>query len=143
VDLPPGQEALVSFVAVVGGTRKVLAIPGMVHQDPMSMGAVVDGLLFSSRVVGTDTRTGDLGEGAERQAELALENVCTLLRQAGAEPQTLTQVVAFITGEENLAAMEKPWRALFPDAASAPELRVVETNLPGTAYVRLEVKASI
>jgi 2-iminobutanoate/2-iminopropanoate deaminase len=143
VDLPAGVEALLSFVAVAGGERKVLEIPGMVHGDPMSMGAVVDGLLFSSRVVGTDTRTGSLGSGAEHQAEIAWQNVETLLAQAGAGPKALSQVTAFITGSENLRAMERPWRSAFPDASSAPQLDVIETNLPGNAYVRLEVKAAL
>jgi enamine deaminase RidA (YjgF/YER057c/UK114 family) len=143
VDLPSGVEALLSFVAVAGGERRVLEIPGMVHGDPMSMGALVDGLLFSSRVVGTDIRTGSLGAGAERQAEIAWQNVETLLAQAGAGPKSLSQVTAFITGAENLRAMEGPWHNAFPDGSSAPQLDVIETNLPGNAYVRLEVKAAL
>jgi enamine deaminase RidA (YjgF/YER057c/UK114 family) len=142
-DLPAGQEVLLNFVAVAGATRRVLEIRGMAHVDPMSMGTTIDGLLFSSRIVGTDTRTGKLGEGAERQAELALENVRSLLQQAGATSAALSQVTAFITGPENLGALDKPWRAMFPDSSARPDLRIVETSLPGAAHVRLEVKATL
>ena len=60
--LPAGQLVAAQVIAMVGaGPRKCLEVPGVVHNDPMSMGALTGNLVTSSRVV-TGSREGGLAE---------------------------------------------------------------------------------
>jgi 2-iminobutanoate/2-iminopropanoate deaminase len=138
----PGKLVEVQMFAVRGAHRQVLEIPGMVHGDPMSMGARTGDLLFSSRVVGTDTSTGKTPPDPDLQARLALDNVRTLLQQAGASTANVTQVNAFINDEVCQAATLKAWRGVFPEGSAQPRLHFLNAHLPGSTVVRLEVLAA-
>ncbi len=140
--LPEGELVRLGVIAVPGRQRRVLEIPGLRHHDPMTMGATIGGLLFSSRIVGTDTTTGVTPPNPADQAEHAISNVRILLEQAGATPRNLTQVTAYIGDRSYRADVRAAWEKLFPDPTSRPALDFLELNLPGPG-VRLEIKASL
>jgi 2-iminobutanoate/2-iminopropanoate deaminase len=144
VDLPSGQLVQLQVFAVKDGRRQVLEIPGLVHGDPMSMGTRIGDLLFSSRIVGTDTASGSTPSGPAAQAPIAFDNLRTLLAQAGATASDLSQVIAFIITADDRAATQ----AAFDTFASAtdgtrPRLHFLTANLPGSTTVRLEAIASL
>jgi 2-iminobutanoate/2-iminopropanoate deaminase len=141
--LPEGVLTQVHVTAIRGSRRTVLEIPGMKHGDPMSMGARIGSMIFSSRVVGTDTRTGSMPESPAEQASLAFENVKTLLKQAGADIANLTQVNAFVPDASHRDVVQAAFAKRFPNAASAPAFNVLEVDLPAGAVVRLEITASL
>ncbi len=140
--LPEGELVRLGVIAVPSGQRRVLEIPGLRHHDPMSMGATIGGLLFSSRIVGTDTATGITPPDPADQAEHAFRNARTLLERAGGDPDNLTQVTAYIGHHAYRADVEAAWAKLFPDPATRPSLQFLELDLPGHG-VRLEIKASL
>ena len=141
--LPDGVLAQVHVTAVRGSRRTVLEIPGMKHGDPMSMGTKIGSLIFSSRVVGTDTKTGSMPEAPAEQARLAFENVQTLLGQAGASLGNLVQVNAFVPDAKTRKVVESAFTERFPKDQSAPKLNVLQVDLPAGATVRLEIVASV
>jgi 2-iminobutanoate/2-iminopropanoate deaminase len=130
-------------LAVAEAQRRVLEIPGMAHGDPMSMGARLGNLVFSSRVVGTDTSTGKTPDDRRTQARMAFKNVRTLLEEAGGGLANLSQVNAFINDEAGRSATLQAWREIFAEGSSVqPKLHFLNARLPGPTVVRLEVLAS-
>jgi len=139
--LPDGVMAQVAVTAVRGERRTVLEIPGMKHGDPMSMGARIGNLVFSSRIVGTDTRTGAMPASIDEQARNAFGNVGTLLANAGATVADLTRVTAFLPDESARETVEHAYRAFAKDVA-VPHLDLLVVELPGDSLVRLEITAA-
>lgn len=141
--LPEGVLLQLQVYAVAGKRRQVLEIPGMAHQDPMAMGVKIGDRLFSSRIMGTDTGTGRMGEGVEREAALAFQNMRTLLGRAGAGPENLTQVTAFVKDLAYREIVTRHWREMFPNGTvQQPRLQIVRFDAPGP-LVRLEIKATV
>ncbi|HEV7665937.1 MAG TPA: Rid family hydrolase [Chloroflexota bacterium] len=143
LDLPPDEQVRLQVFAIENGGRRVLEIPGLVHGDPMSMGACLADVLFSSRIVGTDTASGATPTDPESQARIAFDNVRSLLSQAGATPLDLNQILAFIITDRDRAAVEAAYNMLYPHPDSGPPLRFLRAALPGSTTVRLEVLASV
>lgn len=141
--LPDGVLAQVQVIALRGQRRTVLEIPGLAHQDPMSMGVRIGSAIFSSRIAGSDTGTGVLGTNAQDQARLAFDNVQTLLQRAGATLQQLTQVIAFIPDATYRGPVEIVFRGLAADLPSEPALDFVEGPVTGPPAVRLQIKAAL
>jgi 2-iminobutanoate/2-iminopropanoate deaminase len=109
----------------------------------MSMGVRMDDLVFSSRIVGTDTVSGTTPDDPQHQATLAFDNVRTLLARAGGTPADLTQVTAFITTDRDRDVTQRAFDSMFIGQHAPPRLTFLKANLPGGASVRLEVNASI
>jgi enamine deaminase RidA (YjgF/YER057c/UK114 family) len=142
-DLPAGQLARLQVFALRGAARQVLEIPGLVHGDPMSMGVRMADLVFSSRIVGTNTATGSTPNDPRQQAGIAFDNVCTLLSQAGAAPTEVTQVIAFITSDRDREVTQVAFDSVFVDVDVRPRLTFLNAHLPGGASVRLEIIAAV
>jgi enamine deaminase RidA (YjgF/YER057c/UK114 family) len=138
----PRIVAQLQVIAFRGAQPRVLEIPGMAHADPMSMGAQIGDLLFSSRIVGTDTATGTMPEAPQEQANAAFRNVRTLLEQGGTNPRNLSQVTAFVEDAVGREATLHAWSAMFPDPADRPSLHFLTVHLPGKVAVRLEIIAA-
>lgn len=132
--LPEGVLAAVQVMALVAAPRRVLAVPGLVHGDPMSMGALTGNLVTSSRIF-----AGRRVEDADEHTAILFESVRTLLQQAGGDLSNLTQVTAFIGGPEYRDSVEEAWRRLTGSGADAARLHMLETNLGGGAAPRVEI----
>jgi 2-iminobutanoate/2-iminopropanoate deaminase len=129
-DLPEGVLASVQVMAVDGAFRRVLEVPGLVHQDPMSMGALTANLVTSSRVF-----AGRRVEDPDEHTAMVFESVATLLGQAGGSIDNLIQVTAFIGEPRYRENVEK---AMSRTGARA-RLNVLETDLGGNGAPRLEI----
>lgn len=109
--------------AFAGARRQVLEIPGVQHQDPMSMGVKIGGHIFSSRLF-----AGGGVQGIEAQTDACLTNMDRLLENAGATRQALTQVKAFVKDPADAGYLSKRVDAV----------DVLVTDLPGLG-IRLEI----
>jgi 2-iminobutanoate/2-iminopropanoate deaminase len=135
--LPAGELLQLQVIAVLGGRRRVLAIPGVEHRDPMPLAVHMGDWVFSSRIMGTDPETTGQPQTPARQAELALAHIRSLLAQAGARPDQVSQVTAFTTDHAFQGTVDALWRVAFPDPSRAPTLHRVTVDLPGP-QVRLD-----
>lgn len=142
-DLPENRLVQLQVFALRDSSRQILAIPGLVHGDPMSMGVRIAGQVFSSRLFGTDPSTGTTPEDAESQARIVFEHARTLLAQAGGTPLDVSQINAFITNDRDRAAIMMAFDQLYADKSSRPKLNFLSANLPGRSTVRIEVLGSV
>jgi 2-iminobutanoate/2-iminopropanoate deaminase len=139
--MPDGVMIQVQAFAVRGQRRTVLEIPGLSHQDPMSMGGVIHGQLYSSRLFATMPHTGERGQTPQRQAEIVCANVRTLLEQAGLTTADLTAVTAFVPDASLFPVVELAFDELLRANRQATRLNLLEVSLPGGG-IRLEIMAA-
>ncbi len=132
--LPPGVLVTAQLIALAGARRRVLDIPGVEHQDPMSMGALTGNLITSSRVV-----AGRPVDDADEQVALVLDNVGSLMRQAGADFGSLTQVTAFVGDVRYYASVERELRQRLGESPEPPVQHVIEADLGGNGLPRIEI----
>lgn len=123
--------------------RQVLEIPGIRHGAPIPMGVRIGNMIFSSGIMGRDPKTGELGKTAEEQAELAFQNLRTLLELGGATPDDLAHVTVFVKDHSYREAINKPWLEMFPDPDDRPARHAILADLPGGMLVQLEVIAVV
>lgn len=135
-DRPPHKYVPIGFegdavtelqvYAFAGARRQVLEIPGIAHQDPMSMGVKIAGHIFSSRLFASGT------QGIEAQTDACLTNMDRLLENGGATRDALTQVKAFVKDPAEAASLADRLKG------SPAALDVLVTGLPGLG-IRLEI----
>jgi enamine deaminase RidA (YjgF/YER057c/UK114 family) len=133
-DVPGGYEVMADAVAVLDGSRRILAVPGLEHRDPMSMGARIGNLVFSSRLFAAE-------EAVESQLARLLGHAEALMREAGGGLRDLTQVTVFVNSPDTAVAAEEAWRELWAEtgAETEPDLHVAVVDLGGNGKPRMEV----
>lgn len=89
-------------------------IGGPLNGLPISNAIEVDGLLFLCGQVGADPVTGEpAGMDITAQTKKALENVKSLLTQAGSGMEKVVSVQIFLCDRQDFAAMNEVYKAFF------------------------------
>lgn len=137
-DVPGGYAVMADAVAVRGGGRRVLQVPGLEHRDPMSMGARIGNLVFSSRLFAAE-------DTVQSQLACLLGHAEALMRDAGGGLRDLTQVTVFVDSPGTAVNAEDAWQELWAgtEAETEPDLHVTVADLGGNGKPRLEVLAVI
>jgi enamine deaminase RidA (YjgF/YER057c/UK114 family) len=131
--LPEGINVAIQVIGLIGVVRTVLEIPGVQHQDPMSMGARTGNLVTSSRLFG---QTPDLND----TISLILARAESLLKQAGGDLSDLVQATFFVGDPEIGSAVEKRWTDSWAHAENKPRFHLLEANLGGgNGFPRVEI----
>ncbi len=123
--------------------RRSIDIPGVAHTAPIPMGCRVGNMVFSSGIMGGDPATGEIPDDAQRQAELAFQNLRTFLDVAGAKPEHVGRITVYVKDNKYREFINAPWLEMFPDEHSRPARHAVETNLARNMLIQLEVIAVI
>ena len=133
--LPEGLLVSAQVMALADApNRRVLEVEGLVHQDPMSMGALTGNLITTSRIF-----AGQRSEDVAQQTASVFESVGAVLKDAGAQYSNLTQVTAFIGDPKFQTIVEKEFERLVGTGKDAPVLNVLETDLGGGGFPRVEI----
>lgn len=140
--LPDRVMVQLRVVALPGERRRVLVIPGLSHQDPMSMGVRIGNLVFSSRLFATEPHTQRRGSTPEEQTEIVFGNVRALLEQAGASPANLDQVTVYAPDRSCAPLVEASLDQLLSGSETRPRVDHLEVNLPGGG-IRLTITATV
>ncbi len=140
-NLPEGERIAFEFFAVLGARRKLLAVDGVAHTNPIPLGVRIGRYLFSSRMLPYDPATGAPADGAEKQAEFLFTNTDALLHKGGLSWSNVVQGRAFFGDVAHRPLLDARWEAKFPDAARRPTLHRVRYG-GGAIQVMLEVIAT-
>ena len=106
--------------------RRSLEIVGVGKGNAAPAGSWVGDVLYSSSVSGVDPATGALGEGAEKQFELAFRNLRSLVEGAGASTDNIGRITVFIPGQGSRPLINPPWLEMFPDEDNPPAHHAIE-----------------
>jgi len=145
-ELPEGVHVKAQVIAVPGSSAKAIEIPGIHHNDWMSLGGINGPLITSSRIFGTDPTTGKGNPNADGHTAIIFENADRLLALAGGTWANMSQATVFYQGEHLKDGIMREWRKRGSEHADGPRLNLVETNLGGQArdgvlMPRLEIVA--
>jgi 2-iminobutanoate/2-iminopropanoate deaminase len=140
-NLPPGERIAFECYAVIGQRRKLLAVEGVAHTNPIPLGVRIGRYVFSSRMLPYDPSTGKPAEGAESQARYLFANTEAMLQQGGMGFGDVVYGRAFLADPASQRAMvDALWQKAIPDAARRPALNRVKYG-GGALQVMLEVIA--
>jgi 2-iminobutanoate/2-iminopropanoate deaminase len=141
-DLLGDTEVQVQFIAALGGGRRNYEVEGLSgHRDPVPLGARVGSVLYSSGIPGSARHGGGPGEGMERQAELAFENMEALVETAGGSTANIAHVTILTTEFGYEAALERVWRKMFPDLARSPACHAMKWGTSGNTMFQVHFAA--
>ncbi len=111
-------------------------------QAPAAMGpynhaVAIEGMVFTSGLVGVDSATGKFAEGVEAQATQAFINVKNVLATCGCTLADVVKATLFVTDLADFAKVNAIYRTFFgPDFPARSCVQVAA--LPGGALVECE-----
>ena len=104
---------------------------------PYSQAVEIDNLVYTSGQLGIDPVTGEMPEGVEAQAKLALENVKAILAEAGLEMSSIIKTLVFIKDMNDFAALNEIYATYF--TGDFPARSCVEVaRLPKDVLIEIE-----
>ena len=108
---------------------------------PYSQAVEIDNLVYTSGQLGIDPATGEMPEGVEAQAKLALENVKAILAEAGLEMTSIIKTLVFIKDMNDFGKVNAIY-AEYINGLVLPARSCVEVAaLPKGGLVEIEVIA--
>jgi 2-iminobutanoate/2-iminopropanoate deaminase len=122
-------------------SRQTIFLPRMTSEPAIPMGVRMGNAFFSSSITGRDPATGALGDGAEKQFDLAFRNMRTLVEQAGITSDNIAHVTVFIGDASGRQLINKPWLQTFPDEHNRPARKTTTYPLPDGVHVQLQALA--
>jgi 2-iminobutanoate/2-iminopropanoate deaminase len=140
-NLPPGERIAFECYAVPGQRRKLLAVDGVAHTNPIPLGVRIGRYVFSSRMLPYDPSTGKAADGAEAQASFLFANTGAMLKRGGMDWSNVVYGRAFLADPPaHQPLVDAQWEKAIPDAGKRPRLNRVKYG-GGPLQVMLEVIA--
>lgn len=137
--LPEGMVVQLQAVAVPGGGRTPLEIPGLAHGDPLPAGVRLGRLVFSSVIGGQDPATGANVEGPVEQIGRAFDNMRLLMEQAGGDADGINHVWVFLDDFAYQKDMVDLWVRMFPRDGDRPARKTLPYALSGGSHVQVQL----
>lgn len=110
---------------------------------PYSQAVISAGLVFVSGQLPADPATGEFIPGGIReQTRRSLQNVGSILEQAGTDMGKVVKTTVFLDNMENFAAMNEVYAEFFEEPYPA-RAAVQAARLPKDALVEIEVIAAL
>lgn len=123
--LPEDILVQLQVLAVAGGQRQPLEIPGLSHRDPLPMGARIGKMVYSSVIGGQDPKTNKQIEGVKPQINQAFQNMRALVEQAGGSSKDIGLVWVFLRDKADQPAMIDAWLEMFPHDGDRPARKTI------------------
>ena len=108
---------------------------------PYSQAIEVNGMVYTSGVIPVNPMTGQIPEGAENQAKLALSNLQALLVASGTTMDAVIKTTVFIKNMEDFATINQVYATYF--TGEFPARSCVEVaRLPKDVLIEIEAIAT-
>lgn len=121
--------------------KQAIYVPQMGSEPTTPMAVRVGDSFFSSSIEGRDATSGVLGDGAEKQFELAFANMKRLVEQAGLTTDDIAHVTVFIGDASGRQLINKPWLQTFAGEHNRPARKTTTYPLPDKVFVQLQAFA--
>lgn len=138
--LPGGEQVSLQVLALLGGTRQRIDVPGVPARDPT---VKIGNWVFSSRVHGTDPATSELPDGEVEQAKLAFNNIRQLVELAGGTTANITQLTVFLRDLDKAELVHREIESLFPEQLTRPRVHLLTAFIPPKIHVMVEMMAAL
>ena len=107
---------------------------------PYSQAIEVNGMIYTSGVIGVDPKTGEAGATIEEQTKQVFENLKGLLEDAGSSLDQAVKTTVFIKTMDDFATVNEIYASYFTDAFPARSC-VEVARLPKDLLIEVEVIA--
>lgn len=107
---------------------------------PYSQAIEVNGMIYTSGVIPVNPSTGEIPEGIEAQADLAIGNLAALLGEAGTSVENVIKTTVFIKEMDDFAKVNAVYAKYFTE--NCPARSCVEVaRLPKDVLIEIEAIA--
>jgi 2-iminobutanoate/2-iminopropanoate deaminase len=137
--LPTGLEVQLMAACVLGERRVAIEIPGLVHKDPLPMGARLGPMVFSSVIAPEDPANGKLVEGALPQIDRAFENMKLFMNAAGGSDAQINHVWVFMKDFTFQPPMVERWVRDYPKFGDRPARKTLPYELAGDSQIQVQL----
>jgi 2-iminobutanoate/2-iminopropanoate deaminase len=100
--------------------RRSFEVPGLQHDNPLPMGAIIGNLMMTSGIFGMDPATHKIPDDIVEQCRLMFANVRRVMEAAGGSTDDIIKLVVWAKDKSFKEAMNREWLAMFPDEHSRP-----------------------
>lgn len=106
--------------------RTSIEVKGLEHENPIPAASRKGNMIFSSGIFGAIPEAGvsaknrKLPETIEEEAAQMFRNMRAVLDAAGATPDDIVSLSIWVTDRKYKAAVNVPWKEMFPDPHSRP-----------------------
>lgn len=123
--------------------RKSIEIGGFTHgKNPVPAACVIDNLLMTGAVFGTDPSTGTVSPVVEDECQLMFANAGRILAAAGGGFSDVLKMTFYIRPEVSRDLINDHWVRAFPDPASRPARHVIVSHtLPASMQMQCDLFA--
>jgi len=109
---------------------------------PYSQGILANGMLFISGQLPLDAKTGEMAEGISAQTRQILENIKSIVTEAGGSMDNIVRCGVFLKNMDDFAEMNEVYKEFFN--APAPARTTVEVSrLPKDPRIEIEAIAML
>jgi len=108
---------------------------------PYSQGKSISGFFYLSGQIGIDPKTGNLVEGLEAQAEMALSNIENILKSQGLSLSNVIKTTVYLTSMSLFSDFNRVYAEKFSGENLPARTTVGVAELPKNALVEIEVIA--
>ena len=108
---------------------------------PYSHAMVVGSFLFSSGQIGIDPKTGLIPEGIEAQTLQVIQNLSSVLEEAGSSLRNVVKTTVFLLNMDDFSAMNRIYADFFTEKPAHSTVGV--KSLPRNVLVEIECIALI
>jgi len=118
--------------------KQAIYLAQMGSEPTIPMAVRIGDGFFSSSIEGRDAASGVLGDGPEKQFDLAFANLKSLVERAGLTTNDIAHVTVFIGDASGRQLINKPWLQVFPDEHNRPARKTTTYPLPDKVFVQLQ-----
>lgn len=121
--------------------RKSIYIAGFKHKNPIPNACVIDGLLMSGVINGSDPVTGEMPAAIEDQCANMFGHVRAIVEAAGGTPADIVKMTVWLRDRSQRKSVNDEWVKLFPDHDDRPARHALPLASEGASLVQCDVTA--
>lgn len=121
--------------------RESIYLSGFKHKNPIPNACVVDGLLMSGVILGTDPATGEMPASIEAQCANMFGHVRAIVQAAGGTPADILKITVWLRDPSQRQAVNDEWLRLFPEHEDRPARHALPLAAEGPSLVQCDVIA--
>ncbi|VCU71654.1 RutC family protein [Pigmentiphaga humi] len=123
-------------------TRRVsIYLPDSRHRNPIPNACIVNGLLMSGVILGTDPQTGEMPATIEAQCANMFAHVRALVETAGGTPDDIVKMTVWLRDPGQRKPVNDEWTRLFPHHDDRPARHALPLLAEGPSLVQCDVTA--
>lgn len=121
--------------------RKSIYLSGFKHKNPIPNACVIDGLLMSGVVLGTDPVTGEMPPTMEAQCANMFGHVRAIVEAAGGTTADILKMTVWFRDLSQRGPVNDEWVRMFPEHDDRPARHALPLTAEGPSLVQCDVTA--